>query len=89
MAVSVQKHIIVIAQARKTEALRMACGLTLLDDTVHVFVVDQLDDDAETQEQLDALEFAEVPIATVAVNDVQAMDDLANAIAGSQAVYIL
>ena len=32
-----QKQIVVIAHERKAEALRMASGLTLLDDVVRVF----------------------------------------------------
>lgn len=84
-----QKQIIVIAQQRKTEALRMASGLTLLDDAVKVFVVGRLEDDAETATQLEALEFAEVPVAHVTAHDAQAMASLVDAIRGSQAVYIL
>ena len=84
-----QKQIIVIAQQRKTEALRMASGLTLLDDAVKVFVVGRLEDDAETATQLEALEFAEVPVAHVTAHDTQAMASLVDAIRGSQAVYIL
>jgi hypothetical protein len=84
-----QKQIVVIAHERKAEALRMASGLTLLDDVVRVFVVGRLDDDAETVSQLDVLEFAEVPIANVSVDDAQAMSGLVDAIAASQAVYVL
>jgi hypothetical protein len=83
------KQIVVIAQDRKAEALRMASGLTLLDDVVRVFVVGQLDNDEETVSQLEALEFAEVPIANVTVGDAQAMDSLVDTIMASQVVYIL
>ncbi|MBI1424608.1 MAG: hypothetical protein GC149_14270 [Gammaproteobacteria bacterium] len=86
---SVPKNIVVIARVKKAEALRMAGGLTLLDDVVRVFVVGELNDDAETAEQLEALEFAEVPIVSVAVDDRDSMDALASTIAGSQVVYIV
>ena len=39
------KTILVVAQHNKCEALRMAAGLTLLDDEVRVTALDGLDDD--------------------------------------------
>jgi len=57
------KNILVIARDDKVEALRMATGLTLLDDAVRVAVIGDLDEGAEeVQLQLEALEFADVPI---------------------------
>jgi len=57
------KNILMLAQHNKTEALRMASGLTLLDDTVQVMVWGPLDEkDAEVQLQLESLDFADVPV---------------------------
>ena len=86
---SVPKNIVVVARVKKAEALRMAGGLTLLDDVVRVFVIGELNNDAETAEQLEALEFAEVPIVNVDVDDNHSMDVLASTIAVSQVVYIV
>lgn len=73
------KNILVIARDDKPEALRMATGLTLLDDIVRVAVIGDLDESAEeVQLQLEALEFADVPIRRLdPVNgDCQALADL-------------
>lgn len=51
-----------VAAENKLEALRMAAGLTLLDDKVSIVTLGKLADSAEFQEQLDALEFMEVPV---------------------------
>jgi hypothetical protein len=57
------KNILVVARDDKVEALRMATGLTLLDDAVRVAVIGELDENADdVQLQLEALEFADVPI---------------------------
>lgn len=73
------KNILVIARDDKPEALRMATGLTLLDDIVRVAVIGDLDESAEeVRLQLEALEFADVPIRRLdPVNgDCQALADL-------------
>ncbi len=57
-----KKNVLVIARHDKVEALRMAAGLTLLDDAVSVAVVGTLEDTAAAREQVEVLEFAEVPI---------------------------
>ncbi|WP_372921354.1 hypothetical protein [Roseovarius sp.] len=63
----VPKKILVIARYDKVEALRMAAGLTLLDDQVTVASLGELDDTSEdVQLQLESLEFAEVPVETLA-----------------------
>lgn len=46
----------------------MATGLTLLDDPVRVAVYGELGDSAAAEEQLEALDFAEVPIETIAAD---------------------
>lgn len=57
------KRILVVARDDKVEALRMATGLTLLDDAVQVAVIGDLDEGAEdVQLQLESLDFAEVPV---------------------------
>lgn len=62
------KNILVLASRDKPEALRMAAGLTLLDDTVRVAVLGSLDRaDAEVEMQLEALDFADVHVATMDV----------------------
>lgn len=60
-----QKKILMIAAQKKIEALRMASGLTLLDDAVSIASLGQLPEGPEAAEQLEALEFADVPIEAV------------------------
>lgn len=62
---SEKKRILMIASQKKVEALRMASGLTLLDDAVSIVSLGQLPEGPEAAEQLEALEFADVPIETV------------------------
>jgi hypothetical protein len=56
-----KKNILVIAKHNKVEALRVAAGLTLMDDIVKVAVLGGLDDSPPVREQLEALDFGEVP----------------------------
>ena len=49
------KKIAVLVRERKHEALRMAVGATLMNDVVHVFVMDEkleIDEDTETNLQM-------------------------------------
>ena len=49
------KKIAVLVRDRKHEALRMAVGATLMNDEVHVFVMDEkleIDEDTETNLQM-------------------------------------
>lgn len=81
------KKILVIARDRKTEALRMATGLTLLDDAVSVAAWGGLDrDDEEVEMQLEALDFSDVPVTDLATD---AAGDLAGMINESDAVYVV
>lgn len=57
-----QKHILMVAVQKPAEALRMASGLTLLDDAVSIATWGRLPEGAEVAEQMEALEFAEVPM---------------------------
>ena len=84
-----QKVILVIARHDKPEALRMASGLTLLDDQVLVDVIGQLQDDDETAMQMEALEFAEVPVSTVDPSTNEGMERLADDILRAGAVYVI
>lgn len=56
-----KKNILVIAKYNKVEALRVAAGLTLMNDLVKVAVLGGLDDSPSVREQLEALDFGEVP----------------------------
>jgi hypothetical protein len=81
------KKILVIARDRKTEALRMATGLTLLDDAVSVAAWGGLDrDDEEVEMQLEALDFSDVPVTDLATD---AAGELAGMINESDAVYVV
>ncbi|RRQ22130.1 hypothetical protein [Thiohalobacter thiocyanaticus] len=84
-----RKTILVIAQHNKPEALRMATGLTLLDDEVRVSVLGELGDDQDTLMQMEALEFAEAPVESVAVETEEGMGRLADSILGADAVYVI
>ena len=54
-----------LAMHDRIEALRMATGLTLLDDPVRVAVYGELGESVAAEEQLEALDFAEVPVETI------------------------
>lgn len=84
---NVTKNVLMIARNKKTEALRMATGLTLLDDAVRVAVVGELDRaDAEVELQLESLEFAEVPVVDI---DARQARTLAEMIVNSDVVYVV
>jgi hypothetical protein len=72
---------------RRTEALRMAAGLTLLDDAVNVAICGELAPDAE--EHLEALDFADVPVEQLAIDTTAGMAALASRIATADAVYLI
>ncbi len=60
-----KKSILVIAIEDKAEALRVANGLSILHE-VKVVAVDGLDrNDLKVAEQLEAMEFAEIPLFVV------------------------
>ncbi len=84
-----QKVILVIARHDKPEALRMASGLTLLDDQVVVDVLGQLGEDDETLLQMEALEFAEVPLNSIDPASEAGMEQLADDILRSDTVYVI
>jgi len=82
---SAQKRILVVPSSKKVEALRMATGLTLLDDQVTVAVWGGMPDAPEAAEQLEALEFVEVPLARLDRD----MDGLVERIINSDMVYFV
>jgi len=82
------KNILVIAKNNKVEALRVAVGLVLLDDKVKLDVLGELDNSPQIQEQLDVLEFADVPYEIF--NDhAKLIDKLAQDLISSDVVYLI
>jgi hypothetical protein len=82
------KNILVIAKNNKVEALRVAVGLVLLDDKVKLDVVGELEDSPQIQEQLEVLEFAEVP-HEILDNQAKLIDKLAQDLIGADVVYLI
>ena len=83
-----KKNILVIAKHNKVEALRVAAGLTLMDDMVSVAVLGGLDDSPSVQEQIEALDFGEVP-RKVYDDSVQVTEDLARDLLSADVVYVI
>ena len=83
-----KKDILVIAKSNKVEALRVAVGLVLLSDSVKVDVVDGLDDSPQVREQLEVLEFADVPHEILADSS-SMIDRLAQDLVGANVVYVI
>lgn len=86
---SAQKHIVVVAKYNQAEALRVAAGLTLLNDTVRVAVLGRLADDPAVQEQKEVLDFADVPCEELAPDAAETPARLARALLAADAVYLL
>lgn len=82
------KKILMIARDNKIEALRMATGLTLLDDVVKVLVCGELEESAEADEQLEALDFSDVPVIKV-VNQGDIAGAMAEEISQADTVFII
>jgi hypothetical protein len=81
------KNVLMIARHKKIEALRMAAGLTLLDDAIRVAVVGDLNRaDPEVELQLESLDFAEVPVIDI---DAAQAATLAEMIVHSDMVYVV
>lgn len=81
------KRILVVAQSSKTEALRMAAGLTLLDDPVQVAVIGELEVSPDVEMQLESLDFAEVPVTYCETGNDAA--PLATAIGQADVVFVV
>ncbi len=82
----VKKSILVVARSNKVEALRVAAGLTLLDDAVRLAVLGGLEETPAVREQLEVLEFAEVPMQRY---DAPTDSALARDMLGADVVYVL
>lgn len=83
-----KKNILVIAKNNKVEALRVAVGLVLLDDKVKLDVQGELDDSPQIQEQIEVLEFADVPYELLE-DHASLIDKLAQDLISSDVVYVI
>lgn len=83
-----KKNILVIAKHNKVEALRVAAGLTLMNDRVEVAVLGGLDDSPPVREQIEALDFGEVP-RKVFDDPVQVTEALARDLLSADVVYVI
>lgn len=82
-----KKNVLMVARNKKVEALRMATGLTLLDDVIRVAVVGDLDrNDPDVELQLESLDFADVLVVTV---DSAKPAEFAEMIVNSDVVYVV
>ncbi len=63
------KQVLVIAKFDQAEALRVAAGLTLMNDAVKVDVLGPLEESAAVNEQKEVIDFAEVQCEIVLAND--------------------
>ncbi len=83
-----QKKILMVAAEKQAEALRMASGLTLLDDAVQIVAWGKLPDEPAVAEQMEALGFAEVPLDEVEPSS-SGMGALARRIIENDVVFIV
>ncbi len=83
-----KKRILMVAAQKQAEALRMASGLTLLDDTVRILAWGKLPDEPAVAEQQEALAFAEVPLDEVDPSSA-GMNELARQIIDNEVVFIV
>ncbi len=81
------KRILVAAMHKPVEALRIATGLTLADATLRVAMCGPMPDGEEARVQLDALQFAEVPVDELPAADGARWLELARRIVDSDIVY--
>jgi len=81
------KNVLMIARNKKVEALRMATGLTLLDDVIRVAIIDGIDrTDPDVELQLESLDFADVPVIDV---DESTAGQLAEMVVNSEVVFVV
>ena len=81
------KRILVAAMHKPVEALRIATGLTLADATLRVAMWGPTPRSEEAQMQLEALQFAEVPVDELPAADGARWLELARRIVDSDIVY--
>lgn len=79
------KRILMVPIDKQIEALRMASGLTLLDDAVAIAAWGSLPEGPEADEQMEALEFADVPMDRLDRD----IDQLAQRIINSDVVFFV
>lgn len=82
------KNILVVARRNQSEALRMAAGLTLLDDRVKVDVFGTLEDTPQVAEQREVLDFAGVPLTALDPGSSEGWTRLARDILEADVVYV-
>lgn len=82
-----KKRILVVARSNRVEALRVAAGLTLLDDAVRLLVLGELEETPAVREQLEVLEFTDVPMQRCEAGAGGAA--LAREVLGADMVYVL
>lgn len=82
------KHVLMVTVQKQAEALRMASGLTLLDDMVSIATWGRLPESAEVAEQMEALEFGDVPVLELDPGG-DALASLAQQIIDSDVVYFV
>ena len=81
------KNVLMIARNKKVEALRMATGLTLLDDVIRVAIIGDIDRESPDVElQLESLDFADVPVVDVNANNA---GELAEMVVNSDVVFVV
>jgi hypothetical protein len=81
------KNVLMIARNKKVEALRMATGLTLLDDVIRVAIIGDIDRESPDVElQLESLDFADVPVVDVDANNA---GELAEMMVNSDVVFVV
>ncbi|KAB2325302.1 hypothetical protein F8A86_02655 [Betaproteobacteria bacterium SCN1] len=83
-----RKNILMVAAEKQAEALRMASGLTLLDDAVRIVAWGKLPDEPAVAEQMEALAFAEVPLDELEASS-SGMGVLARQIIDNDVVFIV
>ena len=81
------KNVLMIARNKKVEALRMATGLTLLDDVIRVAIIGDIDRESlDVELQLESLDFADVPVVDVNANNAS---ELAEMVVNSDVVFVV
>jgi hypothetical protein len=84
----VKKKILMIANANHVEAMRVATGLTLLSDEVSLHVLGNPEDSPEIREQMEVLEFADIPVTRLP-GLLPNMANVARDLVASHVVYVI
>lgn len=62
------KKIAVIVRDRQSEALRMSIGLTILEDSVEIYLTEPLREEGEMTLQLEGVRELDIPVFSVSGN---------------------